>query len=198
MSAAERSRDAAETTREAHPPSSLVPRRRDRELSDAERLMAAVAALERVRTQLARTQRTLDAFLAQVTNTPDGARTRSSLPAAPEPLPEPAPAAPKAPVSTDPSRSAPPSVLADHVLPPAERQPPPAPVIARAPMAPTVAAEPPEPPAPRPAPPGALADHVHAPGGRPAPVVAQDGAPASETAAGPRADSAAPTDRSAR
>jgi hypothetical protein len=189
---------SADAGRDTRPPRELVPRPEEHARAEAERLRSAVAALERVRTQLARTQRTLDAFVAQITGTPDGAHMRSAVTPAPEPLPEPTPEPVKAPVSTDPSRFQPPDVLAGHVLPPAELQPPPLPAVPRAPIAPTVPAAPPVSPAgaDRPAPPGAITDHLRAPGERPVapvgPVGAEQpgsGAPAAETPA-PTAEAA--------
>ncbi|MSW50547.1 MAG: hypothetical protein F2817_06620, partial [Actinobacteria bacterium] len=154
------------TARDPRPPSALVRRPEDDARSEAERLRAAVAALDRVRTQLARTQNTLDAFVAQITGTPDGSHMRTPLPPAPAPLPDPAPARTPA-TAPDASRFDPPDVLVGHLRPPAELQPPPAPPVHHAPVARTVPAAPTTPAPPRPAPPGPLSGHVTRPGERP-------------------------------
>lgn len=81
-------------------PRRLVPRPEEDAAEHASRVRAAVTALERVRTQLDRTQRSLDAFVAQVTGTRANMRPAADQPvsAAAHPTGTPAgsPAAPNA------------------------------------------------------------------------------------------------------
>ncbi|MDO9407143.1 hypothetical protein [Patulibacter sp.] len=165
------------TARDARPPSGLVRGPADDARDEAERLRAALVALERVRTQLAKTQRTLDAFVAQITGTPDGSHMRTHLPPAPQPSAGSAPPAPRTTASTDPRRFDPPEVLAGHLRPTAELQPPPLPPVPR-PSAPAPAVAVPGAPVattPRRATPAPLVDHVKRPGERP--PVARPGGP---------------------
>lgn len=148
-------------------PRALVPRPDEDAAGSSRRLDDAVAALERVSAQLQRTQRTLDAFVTQITGTHAGADMRPA-PEPPRSTPEPArstsdaatagpggaragalvaggrrststaPAAPAASSGPAGALSSPPGAIAGHVLP--GRHP--------APPAVEDAAEVPDPPAP--------------------------------------------------
>lgn len=109
------------------------PRPDEETAAHAQRLGDAVNALERVRTQLDRTQRTLDAFVTQITGIPTGAAPVAGRPRTVGPPPAGAgPASSREPDATPPAPSGgganpdaarpgkvgvPPGLIADHVIP---------------------------------------------------------------------------------